>query len=223
MVHGATSSEHISHVTTAESLTESRSDSESIGGTLGTREGPRHQRCVWYLYTIESVPFTPIYTIYTNLQFWELHKAGYMQRAETWDEDDDFRIVSVDLQSSHQTPVSRKTGPHGTAQPRTWLNKRRTRPRKAKTAPLRARTPSPPHGHPVRAAVGARPQAPVRVALDDLRTAEDAARVAAHGIDDLVAHPAQLVGDGRVDALLERDLSGRVRAVGDAVNAEARR
>eukprot|EP00966_Prymnesium_polylepis_P145647 3364213-Prymnesium_polylepis.1 len=61
MVHGATSSEHISHVTNDGRVSRTRSDSgavtcESIASAARWGAAAnRHQRCVWYLYTIESV------------------------------------------------------------------------------------------------------------------------------------------------------------------------
>jgi len=85
-------------------------------------------------------------------------------------------------------------------------------------------TTSPPDRHPVGPPVGPAPQHACRQALDDLRSAEGVAIMAADVVRDHVPHAPQLLGRVRADALLQEDLGLCVRVVRVCtIDAEARR
>ena len=78
----------------------------------------------------------------------------------------------------------------------------------------------PAHCHPIGAAVGTCPEAPVGEALNNLRTAEDVAPMGLHDLDAM-AHRAKLLDDCKVNAFLNGNLAGGIGAVGDAPDAKA--
>ena len=85
-------------------------------------------------------------------------------------------------------------------------------------------TTSPPDRHPVGPPVGPAPQHTCRQALDDLRSAEGVAIMAADVVRDHVPHAPQLLSRVRADALLQEDLGLCVRVVRVCtIDAEARR